>query len=174
MLVWLNENIGLLTAFVGIVTMFAIVLSPIIALKIQKKLDILSDTRERKLGIFKTLMATRGDRDSLEHIKALNMIDVEFYNDAAVIESWNVYRCELETSVDNTKLFLDLLFRMAELLGYNFSKTLLDECAYSQMARGNLDEQNAQIRAALIETLRGQRSLAVDITCKKCNDTTTP
>lgn len=134
MLSWLNENIGLLTAFVGIITIFAIVLSPIIALKIQKKLDILSDMRERKLNVFKTLMATRGDRNSREHIEALNMIDVEFYDDTTVIDSWNIYRCELDSSLDNTKLFIDLLFCMATALGYDFSKTLLDECAYSQMA----------------------------------------
>lgn len=136
MLSWLNENTGLLTTLVGIITIFAIVFSPIVALKVQKKLDTLTDTRDRKLNVFKTLMATRADRNSLEHIKALNMIDVEFYDDKEVTDSWNIYRCEIETEV-GSKLFIDLLFAMSRSLGYNFSETLLDECAYSQMARVN-------------------------------------
>lgn len=53
-------------------------LSPLIALRVSRRLDARREVRERKMKIFRTLMATRARRLSMEHVEALNMIDVEF------------------------------------------------------------------------------------------------
>jgi hypothetical protein len=57
------------------------IIAIISALWIQSKLDERKETRKRRLDIFKTLMATRASVLSQDHIKALNMIDIEFYGD---------------------------------------------------------------------------------------------
>lgn len=55
----------------------ALIIAPILALQIQKWLEKYREDRKRKLDIFKTLMSTRANRVSIEHVEALNMIDVE-------------------------------------------------------------------------------------------------
>jgi hypothetical protein len=75
-------------------TIIAIISAPISALWIQSKLDERKETRKRRLDIFKTLMATRASVLSQDHIKALNMIDIEFYGDKKykkVREAWRAY-----------------------------------------------------------------------------------
>jgi len=51
---------------------------PICAIQVAKYIDRLKETRQRKLDIFKTLMATRSDTLSWDHVVALNTIDLEF------------------------------------------------------------------------------------------------
>jgi hypothetical protein len=77
--------------WIGIVTVIAVVMGPILALYIQNKLNIRREKRDRRLHVFRNLMATRATRVSMDHVIALNMIDVEFYGtrneDVAVIRA---------------------------------------------------------------------------------------
>jgi hypothetical protein len=57
----------------------AILLSPLFALQVGKLLDNLSNRKRRKEEIFNTLMETRAQTLSYEHVRALNKIDVAFY-----------------------------------------------------------------------------------------------
>ena len=66
----------------------AIILSPIFALQVGKILDSLSNKKRRKEEIFNTLMETRAQTLSYEHVRALNKIDIAFYKDKSVRESW--------------------------------------------------------------------------------------
>src|SRR5690606_28809226 len=52
--------------------------SPIFAVQVQKTIESITQGRAQRLGIFKSLMATRGASLSPEHVRALNMIDLEF------------------------------------------------------------------------------------------------
>lgn len=61
-----------------LVMIVAVVVAPIFAVQVQKWLEIFREQRGRKLWVFKTLMATRAENLSSEHVKALNMIDLEF------------------------------------------------------------------------------------------------
>lgn len=56
-------------------TILAILIAPWAALFIQEHLAKNKESRNSKLTIFKTLMATRHSPLSFEHIQALNMID---------------------------------------------------------------------------------------------------
>jgi hypothetical protein len=89
---WLNNNIGLLTVI-------AILLAPIFALRVQKRLETAKEKGQRKLGIFKTLIATYATRVSPDHIQALNMINIEFYGIEAVLSSWHLYQKHLTTPI---------------------------------------------------------------------------
>ncbi|HHW3799259.1 TPA: DUF6680 family protein, partial [Legionella pneumophila] len=97
MIAFFDAHVGMITAIVGLITIFAILFSPVIALKIQKKIEKYNEQNQRKLYIFKTLLATRADTISLEHVQALNLIDIEFYNEKEIRDTWNIYRDHLNS-----------------------------------------------------------------------------
>ena len=68
----------------------AILASPILAFQVQCRLEARREKRNRKLWLFRTLMATRGATTGIEHVQALNMIDVTFTDkkDRAVLSAW--------------------------------------------------------------------------------------
>jgi len=90
-------------------TIIAIILGPILAIQIQKIIERIKQRRDEKRKLFMTLMATRGRPLLLEHVQALNMIDITFTvkgiiasiifwrskKDKAVIEAWSELRDHL-------------------------------------------------------------------------------
>ena len=69
------------------ITILAIILGPILAVQVQKYIENKKETRNKKMQIFKALMATRATPLYPAHVEALNMIDIEFYNDKNVVEN---------------------------------------------------------------------------------------
>lgn len=143
----------------------AILLSPLIALQIGKLLDGFSNRKRRKEEIFNTLMETRAQTLSYEHVRALNKIDVAFYKDKAVRKSWASYRehlnsypregSEAEKAVWGDKVpqkLADLLTKMAKLLKYDFDETLLIKGAYIPSAHDVIEKEQSVLRQALVET----------------------
>jgi hypothetical protein len=76
--------------WIGIVTVVAIVLGPVLALHVQRKLDEGREVWSRKLGIFRTLMSFRATRLAPAFVQALNLIDIEFTDapEKPVRDSW--------------------------------------------------------------------------------------
>lgn len=73
----------------------AVLAGPIVAVQLTRFVDNKKEQRERKLAIFKTLMATRAYSVSPQHVEALNRIDLEFLNknkkERNVVYSWKRY-----------------------------------------------------------------------------------
>jgi hypothetical protein len=172
----LNDYIGLITAIVGLITIAAIIFSPIIALKIQKKIEKFNEKNQRGLSIFTTLLATRAEPASLEHVKALNLIDIEFYEEKKIRDSWNIYRDHLNSYPQNSDTstqdrweekrvdyMTDLLYEMSNYFGYNFDKVMLKKGAYYPTAHGILNMEQALVRQGLVKLLLGQSSLKIDL-----------
>ncbi|BCA94384.1 hypothetical protein TUM19329_07450 [Legionella antarctica] len=177
MIGFFDAHVGLITAIVGLITIFAILFSPVIALKIQKKIEKFNEQNQRKLYIFKTLLATRADTVSLEHVQALNLIDIEFYNEKEIRGTWNIYRDHLNSYPQNQdknaqerweenriNYFTDLLYSMSKYFSYDFDKVILKKGAYSPMAHGILNMELALIRKRLVELLSDERALTIKIT----------
>ena len=92
------------------VTVIAVILSPLLAVQAQKMIETLREKRNRRIKIFKTLMSTRGERLSRDHVQALNMIDIEFYgrrffgirfqrrSEKAVTNAWKNYNDNLNST----------------------------------------------------------------------------
>jgi len=59
-------------------TLLAIVLGPIAAVQAQKWIERATEEKRQRLLIFRTLMRTRGNIVSREHVDALNMIPLVF------------------------------------------------------------------------------------------------
>lgn len=157
---------------------FAVLLAPLIAIQVQKKLEIHREQRNRKLAIFKTLMATRASRLSADHVQALNMIDLEFYGKRyeKVVQSWKTYLDHLgnfpkddEKAVPvwigkQADLLADLLMEMGKVLDYEFDVVHVKKGIYYPEAHGKLEDQNALLREGILRLLYGDTALKMDVT----------
>ena len=175
---WLTTNIGL-------VTVVAILLAPIFALRVQKKLDAAKEKGQMKLIIFKTLIATYATRVSPDHIQALNMINIEFYGIEIVLNSWREYQKHLTTPIpeaNNTPtpleerekiakewiekgsdLFINLLVSMSKEVGYPFDKATLSNGIYYPVAQQKLEEDNRFLRMGLLDILCKNKPISMNV-----------
>lgn len=153
-----------------IVMILAVLIGPIIAIRLTRYLDNKKEERERRLQVFKTLMETRAYTVSWVHVAALNRIDVEFYKDKNVIASWKQYLDLLNnTSMEpnlwadkRLALFVELLHIMGQSLDYDFDKTHIKNSSYCPKAHGSfMDEQQVRddlklIREHALKMLTGE------------------
>jgi len=160
----------------------AVLFSPFLAVFAQRKIDIAREKRGHRLWIFRTLMATRGNRISLEHVQALNSIELFFDHpkkDKLIVEKWNEYldhfnqgpkEGDKDYSVKSASwvergddLLADLLQIMGKSLGYEFDKVKIKRGIY--IPRGHGEEMNDQfiIRKGFAKILDGKASLPVEI-----------
>ena len=69
-------------------TILAIVLGPIVAVLITRWLDDRRERLARRMDVFRTLMRTRRNNMSPEHVGALNLVEIEFSADDDVMKNW--------------------------------------------------------------------------------------
>ena len=157
------------------VMILAVFSGPIVAVQLTKYLDANKEKRQRKLDIFKTLMATRAYTISWDHVMTLNRIDLEFEKSVPkeneVINAWKQYLDLLgdksitgdSWGIKRVELLVELLYRMALVLNYDFDKTHIKNSSYSPVAHGNLEDDQVAIRKGLIDILEGKRVLPMHI-----------
>lgn len=153
----------------------ATLLGPILAIQAQKWLERSRSIKERRLAIFRTLMATRAATISPEHVQALNAVPVEFYGDSKKLkkinEAWKLYLDHHDEWLNKTDawsqkrhdLLLDLLHRMAQFLNYDFTKAQIDRDIYSPKAHGDLATDQEVIRKGVVALLKGEISLPMAV-----------
>jgi len=158
-----------------IIMVAAIFFGPIIAVQLTRYLDNKKEIRDRKLQIFKTLMATRSNVVSLQHVEALNRIDLEFDNkkakEKAVVEAWKEYHDLLgdrKTTFElwNAKrvdLLIELLHKMAMVLDYEFDKTHIKNSSYTPVAHEDAEFQLTAIRQGIVDLLEGKITFPMEI-----------
>ena len=154
----------------------AVFTGPIVAVQLTKYLDVKKEKKQRKLDIFKTLMATRAYTISWDHVMTLNRIDQEFEKgdpkEKEVLDAWKQY---LDLLGDKTitgeawgtkriELLVELLHKMALVLDYDFDKTHIKNSSYSPVAHGDTEIQQDNIRKGLIEILEGKRVVPMHVT----------
>lgn len=160
----------------------AVLLSPFLAVFAQRKIDLAREKRNHRLWIFRTLMATRGNRLALEHVQALNSIELFFDNpqkDKNIVEKWNEYldhfsqgpkegdkdySAKLNSWLEKgDDLLADLLQTMGKSLGYDFDKVKIKRGIY--IPRGHGEELNVQflIRKGLVDIITGKSALNVKV-----------
>jgi hypothetical protein len=159
-------------------TILAIVIAPVVAVQVQKRLEVFREQRGRKLWVFKTLMATRAATISAEHVQALNMIDLEFrekrYKNVTI--AWKTYLDHLSSyPKDDEKLqpiwgerrvnlFTNLLLEMGRSLGYEFDEVHVKKGIYAPEAHGRLEDENMLIRRGLLNLLYGDTAVKMSVT----------
>lgn len=154
---------------------FAILVGPIIAVRVTRFVDEQKEVRERKLWIYKSLIATRANTLSPQHVEALNRIDLEFKKDSLgernVVEKWGEYLDLLgdksigpeQWAVRGTELLVELLHLMGKALRYTFDRTHIKNATYSPTGHEKIERQQEAIRQGLVHLLSSKRALPIFI-----------
>jgi hypothetical protein len=162
---------------ISILTIIAIVVGPIVALDIQRRLDKGREARNRKLWVFKTLMSFRATALSPNFVQALNLIEVEFDSknerEKAVLIAWKVLldhfgelgKTPLPPNADEktATLTTNLLLAMGKCLGYDFDEVQIKKGAYYPMGLGNVEQEQHSVRRGILDVLAGRRRIPVGI-----------
>jgi len=160
----------------GWLVITAVLLGPILALWAQRYSERRRQARDRKIWLFRELMATRTMRVSRRHVEALNYIDLEFDRDkkadAKVLDAWKMYLDGLNSPPPNDdiqratrfeeveKRFVDLMWEMGQYLGFSFDKVAIKRDVYSPIAHGEIEDDERLIRKGIVELLAGKRALS--------------
>lgn len=159
-------------------------LSPLIAIQVQKWIEKFKEKQGRKRWIFQTLMSTRMARLSANHVEALNMIDFTFdkriKKEKPVIDAWKSYHDHLGSLGEKPtelhqqtwterkdELFVELLYEMSKAVGYDFDKVELKRSAYSPKAHGEAELDFQIIRESLVEILSGDKPIPIKAVADK-------
>jgi Family of unknown function (DUF6680) len=158
------------------IMVFAVSVSPLLAVQATRWVDIARENRLRRVYIFRVLMATRAAGLSQNHVEALNLIPVEFDKasgkDKNVIEAWKVYLGHLNDGefpaeqwlTRKTDLLVELLYEMSRRLKYDFDRDHIRRSVYSPSAHGELEDDNRAIRKCFRELLECKRPLPMFVT----------
>jgi len=139
---------------------------------------------ERCHEIFKTLMATRAAIISPEHVRALNMISIEFpkENYPNVLNTWKVYFDHLNSyPTDKVELqaawqkdigthLCKLLKSMGDALGYDFDIVDINKGIYAPQAHAIVELEQRQFRKGVINFLQGDSAIKMELTNLPTND----
>lgn len=148
----------------------ATVAGPVFAVQAQKFVERVRAARDRREGVFKALMATRGTILSPRHVEALNMIELEFQDDEFrdVREAWRSYLDHLNEKVafqtwddKRSDLLTALLSAMGRALRYDFGNVDIKKGWYNPQQHLNDEQEGRQLRVQLLKALKSG-ALAVE------------
>ena len=158
-------------------TAIAIVLAtfggPIAAVQVQKWIERRTFQRDQRMGVFRSLMATRGDLLSAVHVNALNSIDFEFRGKSkelqAVRQAWRELLDHFGTGPANdvwqqrrVDLLANLLTTMGHCVGFKeLDKVQIMRGFYAPVRHGTVAGEWDAIRTSLLEMLQGKRPIPI-------------
>ena len=158
------------TTWLGIISVVAVIVSPLIALGLQRYAENRREKRQARLYVFRVLMARRATPLNHEYVQALNLIDVVFDSkskkEELVRTDWKVLLDHLEKNKEKpnfndvrVELTSTLLANMGKCLGYSFDPVYLKRAAYSPQGHGDVEAEQTLLRKQTLEVLGGQRRL---------------
>lgn len=156
-------------------TIVAIVLGPILAVIITRIIDDRRADKQRKMEIFRTLMRTRKMPIHIEHVGALNLVEIEFSSDDAVVSAWKNYLQNLNERIASTaseaehrtfaqrreSLLTKLIHEIAKNLNFEVEQLDILEGNYLPQGWSDADWEQKLVRLALLELLQGRRALVI-------------
>ncbi len=152
----------------------ATLLGPIFAVQAQSYVDSRREERRRRLGVFHSLMRTRAQPVSPEHVNALNAVPLEFQGDSvslkAVRSAWRIYinHFSKDTAAPTwgerrLELLTALLQRMGESLKYELDAVEIERDAYAPSAHGQAAAEQEIIRKGVAAMFRGEGTLPLAV-----------
>jgi hypothetical protein len=171
---WFIQFKDLLTLLVLAATIFAIVWGPIKAVQITRANDDAREKLRRRFEVFHSLMKTRRFALSPEHVMALNLVQVDFYQHARIDAAYRTYMALLSREPPPTgdpierhfygeqeDALYDLLHEIGAELGYQYDKRDLRKLAYGPRGWENDEVQLRIMRGLLVELLAGRRPMPI-------------
>lgn len=116
-----------------------------------------SEKRSEKRAVFKTLMAYRFMLTHAENVKALNKIQVLFFNDDAVRKAWEKFKSEVDRAPSDGKKINDAHIKLLEEVGKacGYKRIKWDEIKNYYYPQGLADEidENNRLRKANLQMI---------------------
>jgi len=113
------------------------------------------------------------------------MVDLVFYGERVlgiqrrsakeqrVLDVWKEYHDHLNNKVDDTQvslwlaqgdeLFTNLLYAVAQDLGFKFDRVQLKRDAYSPVAHGEIEAEQTELRKAALSLVTGKHALKMNV-----------
>jgi hypothetical protein len=176
----------IVTGVVGLVSVAAICVAPIVALKLEKASDSKQSLKKRQLELFHTLMRYRATPLSVPFVQALNSIDLEFASnnnqDRAIRDAWtnllDHFSHDKKDSPDfdrrSQDLTITLLSVMGTTLGFNFNETYLKRHSYYPIGHDSIERESHELRRLLLNLLRGNAKLPIAVFEERFPDLAAP
>ena len=163
-----------LSVAILVATIVAIYYGPIRAVEVSRNNEKEDGKRERKLSVFHNLMKTRKFQLSPDHVSALNLIQLEFYGEDKVQQSYKTYMGILNGAWpkgDDPALarheeareaaLYDLIHDIGEVLDFKMDKQELKRLGYGPQGWETDETQARAVRHYLVEVLSGKRGLPI-------------
>lgn len=128
--------------------------------------------RDRRLFVFRTLMATRKQIISLEHVAALNLVEVKFYGCKNIETAWRQYLSHLNTNSlpeyekwDQIRhnLLAKMLSEMSQKLGFKYDTLDIFQGGYSPEGLAHRDAVSVGALEYIRELSVGKKTVPVSI-----------
>ena len=130
--------------------------------------------RNRRFNIFRTLLATRGQAITQDHVAALNLVEVDYYGVVKVIGAWRIYMDHLSSGPrgrrmteaestffedKRTDLLAKLLHLVAVELGFRMSDLDLKRGGYAPSGWLDRDQLDTSMKEAAVALFSGVKPL---------------
>jgi hypothetical protein len=160
---------GRLDFYLGIAVVIATVAGPIIAVLVTRHVDDVRRVRDRRLDVFRSLMATRRALIAPDKVKALNMVEIEFYGIQSIGDAYQEIMAHINTPPPmpagwderHRKLMTKLLTEMAKILGYKLQQFDVLDGGYYPQAFADIELEQQALRREAIQVFSGKRPLVV-------------
>ena len=148
-------------------------LGPILAVGLTLWRKSVTAKYNRRLHVFRTLMATRRVPISNEHVTAINLVEVDFYKCQKVEEAWNKYKSHLnDRSTPEDQIWRDkketllskLLFEIAAVLNFKIPAIDIFKGGYAPAGWEHRDLRATGAMEYIYELSQGTKVLPMAVT----------
>lgn len=169
---WDFQAKDIVNVLILVITAWAVFYGPIRAVKVAREEETKAARIRQKAEIFSSLMKTRRFQLDPEHVSALNLIQVFFSDEPAVLASYKGYirllsRRSIPGVADESlwkerdDAFIDLVSEIAKALGYPQDKKEIEELAYSPEGWANDNATIRKLHALMVELFEHKRALPI-------------
>lgn len=154
----------------AVISVIAIVVSPLVAVVVSVYLQGIRERRQQQLWTLNTLIANRSDPLTPDNIRALNLIDLIFHKKPRVRQLWREYFDMLSNKgLDNETGWkqrsdknVELITEMAGVLGYGKAISHLDVGrVYNPVGIAQQREKTVEAQEELLRVLKATAKFEV-------------
>lgn len=158
-----------MNVILGVAIVIATFAGPVAAVLVTRRIDRIRQQRDRQLEVFRLLMASRRAPLPPDRVRALNLLEIEFYGIQAVQKAYRDVMRHINLpqplpqgwANEQQKLLTRLLTEMAKVLGYDLQQLDVLEGGYYPQGYADTKAEEQAVRQALMEVLSGRRPLLV-------------
>jgi hypothetical protein len=160
---------------VEILTVAAIVVGPAVGAWLTRWLDDRRERQKRRFDIFRTLMRTRRMPIHVDHVSALNLVEVEFVDNKEIVSAWKSYLANLSepfppveekdrfdvATKKRDSLLTKLLHEISQDLKIKIEQLSILEGNYIPQGWIDEDWENRLVRRSLLDVLTSKKAIVI-------------